>query len=52
MAKDFNVNGVVYNVLQYCHTYNVKSIKVEKALKAKNIPMLKVETDYGSEDVE
>lgn len=52
MAKDFSVAGVVYNVLQYCHTYNVESVKVEKALKTNDIPMLKIETDYSSEDVE
>lgn len=52
MANDFNADGVVYNVLQYCHTYNVEAVKVEKALRAAGIPMLKIETDYGSEDVE
>lgn len=52
MAKEFNASGVVYNVLQYCHTYNVESIKVEKALKKAGVPMLKIETDYGTEDVE
>ncbi len=52
MAKDFKASGVVYNVLQYCHAYNIESIKVEKALKAAGVPMLKIETDYGSEDVE
>jgi benzoyl-CoA reductase/2-hydroxyglutaryl-CoA dehydratase subunit BcrC/BadD/HgdB len=52
MAKEFNASGVVYNVLQYCHSYNIEAIKVEKALKAAGVPMLKIETDYGSEDVE
>ncbi len=52
MAKEFNASGVVYNVLQYCQTYNIGAIKVEKALKAAGVPMLKIETDYGSEDVE
>ena len=52
MAKEFNASGVVYNVLQYCHSYNIEAIKVGKALKAAGVPMLKIETDYGSEDVE
>jgi benzoyl-CoA reductase/2-hydroxyglutaryl-CoA dehydratase subunit BcrC/BadD/HgdB len=52
MAHEFRVSGVVYNVLQYCQTYNIESIKVERALKAAGVPMLKIETDYGSEDVE
>lgn len=52
MAKDFNADGVVYNVLQYCHTYNVEAVKVDRALRAKGIPMLKINTDYSTEDAE
>jgi len=52
MAHDFKASGVIYNVLQYCQTYNVEAIRVERALKAAGMPMLKIETDYGSEDVE
>lgn len=52
MARDYNASGVVYNVLQYCHTYNIEAIKVEKALRNAGVPMLKIETDYGTEDVE
>ena len=52
MAKDYNADGVVYNVLQYCHAYNVEAVKVERALKAKGVPMLKINTDYSTEDVE
>ncbi len=52
MAKDYSADGVVYNVLQYCHAYNVEAVKVDRALKAKGVPMLKINTDYSSEDVE
>jgi len=52
MAKDFNASGVVYNVLQYCHAYNVEAVKVERALRARGVPMLKINTDYSTEDVE
>ena len=38
--------------LQFCHTYNIEAVKVEKALKTKGIPMLKIETDYSAEDME
>ncbi|MCW4017102.1 MAG: double-cubane-cluster-containing anaerobic reductase [Candidatus Bathyarchaeota archaeon] len=52
LAKDFNVDGVVYYTLQFCHSYNVEAVKVGKALKSKDVPMLKIETDYTMEDAE
>jgi benzoyl-CoA reductase/2-hydroxyglutaryl-CoA dehydratase subunit BcrC/BadD/HgdB len=50
LAKQFNVDGLVYYTLQFCHSYNVEAVKVGKAMKAVGLPMLKIETDYGSGD--
>lgn len=50
-TKDYNVNGVVQYILQYCHGYNVEAIRVAGALKQTNIPSLKIETDYSEEDI-
>jgi len=50
-TKDYNVNGVVQYILQYCHGYNVEAIRVDGALKQANIPSLKIETDYSEEDI-
>jgi len=36
--------------LQFCQPYLMESIPVEKDLEEKNIPCLRVETDYGMED--
>jgi benzoyl-CoA reductase/2-hydroxyglutaryl-CoA dehydratase subunit BcrC/BadD/HgdB len=52
MARDFGVDGVVYYTLQFCHSYNVEAVKVGKAVKAEDLPMLKIETDYTMEDAE
>lgn len=52
MAKEYRVRGVVQNVLQYCHGYNVEAKAVEKALAKENIPNLKIVTDYADEDLE
>lgn len=52
LSKDFKVDGVVYYTLQFCHSYNVEAVKVGKALKGENVPMLKIETDYTMEDAE
>jgi benzoyl-CoA reductase/2-hydroxyglutaryl-CoA dehydratase subunit BcrC/BadD/HgdB len=50
LAKAYNADGVVYYVLQFCHGYNVEYKRVEDRLKAEGIPVIKIETDYGSED--
>jgi benzoyl-CoA reductase/2-hydroxyglutaryl-CoA dehydratase subunit BcrC/BadD/HgdB len=50
LAKQFKVYGVIYYTLQNCHDYNVEAVKVERALKAQDLPMLKIETDYGTGD--
>ena len=50
-ARATDAKGVIHYSLQFCHTYNVESVRVEKALRAAGIPMLKVEDDYGMEDI-
>jgi hypothetical protein len=42
--------GVIHYSLQFCQPYIMESIPVEKALEAKNIPTLRIETDYSMED--
>jgi benzoyl-CoA reductase/2-hydroxyglutaryl-CoA dehydratase subunit BcrC/BadD/HgdB len=51
LARDFKVNGVIHYSIQFCTPYSVEAYKVEKALQDKGIPCLKIETDYGMEDV-
>jgi benzoyl-CoA reductase/2-hydroxyglutaryl-CoA dehydratase subunit BcrC/BadD/HgdB len=50
LAKQFKADGVVYYTLQNCHDYNVESVKVDRAMKALGLPMLKIETDYAMGD--
>ncbi|MDG6243265.1 MAG: double-cubane-cluster-containing anaerobic reductase [Methanolobus sp.] len=52
LANDFNVDGVVYYTLQFCHGYNIEKNKVQQALKKAGIPMLFIETDYSESDIE
>lgn len=49
-AKEYNVDGVVYYNLSFCHTYSVEYKKMEKALKEAGIPLIMIETDYSAED--
>lgn len=52
LAEEFNIDGVVYYTLQFCHGYNIEKHKVQQALKKAGIPMLFIETDYSRSDVE
>lgn len=49
-ADEYNVDGVIYYNLSFCHTYSIEHERVSKVLKEKNIPLLKIETDYSEED--
>jgi benzoyl-CoA reductase/2-hydroxyglutaryl-CoA dehydratase subunit BcrC/BadD/HgdB len=51
MFQGYNANGIIHYSLQFCQPYIMESIPVEKALEAKNIPTLRIETDYSMEDV-
>jgi benzoyl-CoA reductase/2-hydroxyglutaryl-CoA dehydratase subunit BcrC/BadD/HgdB len=50
LAEQFKVEGIIYYTLQNCHDYNVEAVKIERAAKAQDLPMLKIETDYGTGD--
>ncbi|MBI5581942.1 MAG: 2-hydroxyacyl-CoA dehydratase [Deltaproteobacteria bacterium] len=50
MAADYKADGVIHYGLQFCQPYLMESIPVEKALEEKNIPCLRIETDYSMED--
>jgi len=51
LARDWAVDGVVHYNLQFCHTFANEAVKVEKALAEEDIPLLRIETDYGDEDM-
>jgi len=47
----YEVNGVLQYILQYCHGYNVEAIRVANVLKKRNMPNIKIVTDYAEEDI-
>ncbi len=51
MVTAYNADGVIHYGLQFCQPYLMESIPVERALEEKNIPCLRIETDYSMEDV-
>lgn len=50
LAKEYEADGVIHCSLSFCDPYLVEANRVEKVLKEKGIPLLKIETDYGMED--
>jgi benzoyl-CoA reductase/2-hydroxyglutaryl-CoA dehydratase subunit BcrC/BadD/HgdB len=51
MAAEYKADGVIHYGLQFCQPYLMEAIPVEKALEAKSIPCLRIDTDYSMEDV-
>jgi benzoyl-CoA reductase/2-hydroxyglutaryl-CoA dehydratase subunit BcrC/BadD/HgdB len=49
-VNQFKIDGIVYHVLKGCHPYDIESFSIEKSIKEKKIPFLKLETDYSQED--
>ncbi|MCU0630625.1 MAG: 2-hydroxyacyl-CoA dehydratase family protein [Methanoregulaceae archaeon] len=52
LARQYQVDGVVYYTLQFCHGYNIERLRVQQALREEKIPLLAIESDYGDSDVE
>jgi benzoyl-CoA reductase/2-hydroxyglutaryl-CoA dehydratase subunit BcrC/BadD/HgdB len=51
MNKEYRADGVIHFGLQFCQPYLMEAIPIEKELESKNIPVLRIETDYSMEDV-
>lgn len=51
MFREYNADGVIHYGLQFCQPYIAESMPLETALEQKGIPTLRIETDYGMEDV-
>jgi benzoyl-CoA reductase/2-hydroxyglutaryl-CoA dehydratase subunit BcrC/BadD/HgdB len=51
MVAAYKADGVIHYGLQFCQPYLIEAISVEKALEERNIPCLRIETDYSMEDV-
>jgi benzoyl-CoA reductase/2-hydroxyglutaryl-CoA dehydratase subunit BcrC/BadD/HgdB len=52
LVEDFKVDGVVYHVLRLCQIFDIESEVIKEVLEKKNIPMLKITTEYSEEDKE
>ena len=50
MIEKYKVDGVVEVVLQACHTFNVESTVMRRAVEDMGVPYMKLETDYSPTD--
>jgi benzoyl-CoA reductase/2-hydroxyglutaryl-CoA dehydratase subunit BcrC/BadD/HgdB len=50
--RDYHIDGVVFHVLKGCHLNSIESTRIDNLLKAHNIPLLKIESEYDEGDVE
>jgi benzoyl-CoA reductase/2-hydroxyglutaryl-CoA dehydratase subunit BcrC/BadD/HgdB len=50
MVRQYKADGVIHYEIQFCTPYAMESYSVRKAMNEKNIPFLRIETDYSMED--
>ncbi len=51
MHKEYKADGIIHYGLQFCQPYIIESMPFERALEERQIPTLRIETDYSMEDV-
>ncbi len=51
MARSLNAQGVIHYGLLFCSPYQVEAGPVERRLEKEGLPTLRIDTDYGQEDV-
>ena len=51
LITDFNVSGVIWYELLGCETYDAESYFFAQRMGERNIPMLILESDYGTADI-
>ncbi len=51
MRSKYNADGVILYSIQFCTPYTVEAMGIEKELEKKDIPAIRIETDYSQEDV-
>jgi len=52
LIEDYKLDGVLFHVLRGCHLNNLEASRIDKELRGRHIPMLKIETEYDEGDVE
>jgi len=51
LSEQYGIHGIVYHVLRLCTLMDFEHNKVRDVLRQKKMPMLRIETEYGEEDI-
>jgi benzoyl-CoA reductase/2-hydroxyglutaryl-CoA dehydratase subunit BcrC/BadD/HgdB len=51
MAKALRADGVIHYGLMFCSPYQIEAGPVERRLEKEGVPALRIDTDYGQEDI-
>jgi benzoyl-CoA reductase/2-hydroxyglutaryl-CoA dehydratase subunit BcrC/BadD/HgdB len=51
MARAYRADGVIHYALQFCAPYTIESNGIQRRMDREGLPTLRLETDYGTEDV-
>jgi benzoyl-CoA reductase/2-hydroxyglutaryl-CoA dehydratase subunit BcrC/BadD/HgdB len=52
IARGAHADGVIHYSLQFCSPYQVEAPMLEAAVEKGGVPVLRIDTDYSTEDVE
>lgn len=52
LVDEYKADGVIHCSLTFCDPYAVEAHRVEQVLRERDIPLLRIETDYGQGDAE
>jgi benzoyl-CoA reductase/2-hydroxyglutaryl-CoA dehydratase subunit BcrC/BadD/HgdB len=52
IAKGAEADGVIHYALQFCSPYQIEAPVLERSVERGGVPVLKLDTDYSTEDVE
>ena len=51
LARELRAQGVIHYGLQFCSPYQIEAGPVEQRLEREGVPALRIDTDYGQEDL-
>jgi benzoyl-CoA reductase/2-hydroxyglutaryl-CoA dehydratase subunit BcrC/BadD/HgdB len=51
LAQEYKADGILHYALQFCAPYQIEATTVERAARDAGLPVLRVDTDYSTEDV-
>jgi benzoyl-CoA reductase/2-hydroxyglutaryl-CoA dehydratase subunit BcrC/BadD/HgdB len=51
LAREYEVDGIIQYNLQFCTPYQIEATAVDRAARAADTPVLRIDTDYSAGDI-